>query len=290
VECGLGGKSDATNVIDNNLLTVLTSISLDHTALLGATVEEIAKEKCGIIKPGTEVVSAEQDKSAEIVIGQCCGDVGVNCRFTDKSAIEYTGYSDGYQRMNYRNYNNIELGMLGDYQLENAALALECTDALKKKGYRIDKNAIYKGMKDARWGGRFEIVNRNPFVILDGAHNPDAAQRLKNSLELYFKDKELLFIIGVFADKDYDGILKITAPLAKKIFAIKAPSERGLDTALLAKATERYNENVVASKLNEAVDYCLTQTDCVTVAFGSLSFMGEITEYIKKHQKEYKEQ
>jgi dihydrofolate synthase/folylpolyglutamate synthase len=273
---------DATNVIDNNYLTVLTSISLDHTDVLGNSLEEIAEAKCGIIKNGTYVVSIEQKKEAERVIKQACEKIGVAYSFASLSDIQNKGFDGLYQSFDYGEYKNIGIAMLGDYQLENAALALECIKALNKKGFSIPQEAVCEGMQTAHWGGRFEIIHRDPVTVIDGAHNPDAALRLKNSLELYFKGKRLLFIIGVFADKDYDKILSITTPLAEKIFAVKAPSPRALDTPELVAAVKKYNENAVESDLKSAVEYCLSQKDCVTVAFGSLSFMGDMTKYVRE--------
>lgn len=282
IECGLGGKNDATNVIDNNMLTVLTSISLDHTALLGSTTAEIAEEKCGIIKNGTVVVSAYQDSAAKEVIENCCKKNNVPYHFINNADILNKNYSAPYQCFDFEKYKAVKTAMLGDYQFENAALALKCINVLKEKGFDITDESVYSGMRKAHWGGRFEVISSDPVFILDGAHNPDAAQRLKNSLNLYFKDSKFIFIIGVFADKDYDGILKITAPLADKIFVIKAPSPRGLDASALAASALKYNSSVVQSSLKEAVACCKEQKDHVTVAFGSLSFMGEITGYIKE--------
>lgn len=286
IECGLGGKSDATNVIDNNMLTVLTSISLDHTALLGSTITRIAKEKCGIIKYCTQVVSIEQPREAEEVIRIACDKVGAEYSFVSKADIKNQNFNGLAQSFDYGKYKNIKISMLGDYQFENAALALRCVDVLNGKGFIIPEKAVYKGMEAAHWGGRFEVVNQAPLFILDGAHNPDAAQRLKNSLDLYFKGRRMLFIIGVFADKDYDNILKCTAHLAERIFAITAPSPRGLEAPVLVKAIKKYNENAYESDIGSAVEYCLKCKDYITVAFGSLSFIGNITEYVRKF-KEY---
>jgi dihydrofolate synthase/folylpolyglutamate synthase len=199
------------------------------------------------------------------------------------SDIQNKGFDGLYQSFDYREYKNIKIAMLGDYQLENAALALECIKALnEKKDFNIAQEAVYAGMQTAHWGGRFEIIHRDPVMIIDGAHNPDAAVRLKNSLELYFKGKKLLFIIGVFADKDYDKILSETAPLAEKIFAVEAPSPRALNTSKLVTAVKKYNKNAVESDLKSAVKHCLSQKDYITVAFGSLSFMGDITKYVRE--------
>ena len=284
IECGLGGAQDATNVIENNMLTVLTSISLDHTALLGDTTEKIAEEKCGIIKNDTVVVSAQQTKEAERVIRLSCEKNNVCCNFVNNADIINKKYAEGLQSFDFGDYTNVKTSMLGTYQFENAALALKCADSLKKLGYAIPDESIYNGMKKARWGARFEIVHKNPFIIFDGAHNPDGAERLAESLKMYFKAKKLMFITGVFADKDYEKMLKATAPMAERIFTITAPGARGLDKESFAESVRKYNKNVQTAELYEAIDFCMKQKDFVTVLFGSLSFLGAADEYIRSKE------
>lgn len=289
VECGLGGAQDATNVIEHNLLTVLTSISLDHTAILGDTIEAVTREKCGIIRDDTEVITIEQESASLAVIKEVCGD-GIPLGVVKKTDIKNKRLDGLAQCFDYGKYGAVKINMLGDYQLENAALALECIAALTRKGFTVAEGAIYKGMSKAHWGGRFEVISTDPVFILDGAHNPDAALRLKTSVETYlhgntlFGGKRLIFIIGVFADKDYDGILSLTAPLADEILAVQAPTQRGLALEKLVTAVKRYNSCVKGSELGTAVDYCLSREDCVTIAFGTLSFMGEITRLVKQRQ------
>lgn len=280
VECGLGGRADATNVIANNLIEVITHISLDHTALLGNTLAEIAAEKCGIIKQGTAVVSAQQSSEAAEVIKECCKQQNAVCNFVNNSDIRNIAFDGTAQSFDYKGFKGLKTRMLGKYQTENAALAVECITALRKKGFGISDKAVYDGLYKASWGARFEIVYREPLFILDGAHNPDGAKRLKESLDLYFKDRKKLFITGVFADKDYDGILKCLAPMADKIYAIQAPTSRGLAADKLAEAIKKYNTNVVISDINTAVKQCMGDKEHITAVFGSLSFMGQIREYI----------
>lgn len=282
IECGLGGKNDATNVTDSALLTVLTSISLDHTALLGSTTADIAVQKCGIIKRGTQVVSAEQPKDAERVIYECCKGLGVKCSFIKKADIKNKKCFNYLQSFDYENLKDVKIHMLGDFQFDNAALALKCIDVLVKSGFDISSGSIYRGMLSARWNGRFEVISKDPVFILDGAHNPDAALRLKNSLDMYFKDEKKIFIIGVFADKDYDGILKITAPLADIIFTVTAPGTRGLDADKLSQTAIKYNPRVTVSDLRHAVKYCFEHREYVAAAFGSLSFISEAAHYINQ--------
>ena len=192
IECGLGGRTDATNIIDNNMLTVFTSISLDHTALLGNSVEEIAEEKCGIIKHGDRVVSIEQEAPAERVIEKCCLKQNADLHIVSKKDILNKRVSGFSQYFDYGRYKNVEINMLGGYKYENAVLALECIENLKAMDFDIPMNAVYSGMKKAHWGARFEIISTSPVFVLDGAHNPDAAKRLRDSLDLYFKNEKKL--------------------------------------------------------------------------------------------------
>lgn len=282
VECGLGGANDATNVIENNLLTVLTSISLDHTGILGNTIEEIAQEKCGVIKNNTAVVCGEQKAGAERIIRQFCKERNVSIEFVENALIKNKKIGDLKQCFDFENFKDIKTSMVGAYQFENAALALKCVSKLRCLGFDLPDESVYNGMEQARWGARFDVVCNTPVVVLDGAHNPDGAKSLAESLRLWFNNKKLIFIIGAFADKNYDEILRLTAPMANKIFAITAPTPRGLDKSKLAKVAKKYNNNVEEAELFEALDFSMEHKEYVTVVFGSLSFLGASNNYIRR--------
>lgn len=285
LECGMGGKMDATNVIKNTELAVITSISMDHMEYLGDTLEKIAAQKAGIIKPGASVVTCSQKPEAAKEIGRVCmqgGNPLTVGRVEDAKKIEadleHQTFSYGGQR--------ITIHLAGSHQLENAVLALVGVQALVQRGYKITREQICRGFEKAQWSGRFTILKKEPYVVVDGAHNPDAAEKLKDSLEMYFHGRKLIFLMGVLKDKQYDKIASILAPMAKKVITLETPdNDRALSAEKLAETVRKYNSKVQAAKsLSNAVDQGmnLAEKEDVVVAFGSLSFTGEITRLFRE--------
>lgn len=281
LEAGLGGLLDATNVVSTSVMEILTSISMDHLGILGNSLEEIAQNKAGIIKPGTMVITCEQKPEAKAVIEQVCKEKGCKLRIAQmpqEGQIEY-GYER--QRFSYGECQDIEISLAGAYQIENAALAVEAVLGLRSLGYEISENALLEGMKKARWKGRFTVLCKDPVFVIDGAHNRDAARMLEESIDLYFSDKRLHYIMGVFKDKEYEEIIRLTAPKAEDIIAIETPeNERALPAKDLAQAIAKVNSHVeTASDIKSAVEKSmeLAGKDDVILAFGSLSFLGDVT-------------
>lgn len=280
LETGLGGTLDATNVVNTTVIEMISSIGMDHMEFLGGTLQEIAENKAGIIKPHTWVVSAEQDPKAAAVIQRVCREKDCRLAVVDPAAFRDVQYGYERQTFTYKNWENVEITLAGTYQVTNAALALEAVEALRKLGYDLSEEQVRKGMKEAFWRGRFSVIHKNPVVIIDGAHNPAAAKVLKDSLETYFKGRDLHFIFGVFADKDYESVIRMTAPLAKHIITIQTPGNpRALPAEKLRDAVRSVNPSVeAAGSIREAVEKSMEniQKDDVIVAFGSLSFLGEL--------------
>ena len=280
LETGLGGTLDATNVVKTTVIEMISSIGMDHMEFLGGTLQEIAENKAGIIKPHTWVVSAEQDPKAAAVIQRVCREKDCRLAVVDPAAFRDVQYGYERQTFTYKNWENVEITLAGTYQVTNAALALEAVEALRKLGYHLSEEQGRKGMKEAFWRGRFSVIHKNPVVVIDGAHNPAAAKVLKDSLETYFKGRDLHFIFGVFADKDYESVIRMTAPLAKHIITIQTPGNpRALPAEKLRDAVRSVNPSVeAAGSIREAVEKSMenVQKDDVIVAFGSLSFLGEL--------------
>lgn len=271
IETGMGGKGDATNVTDK-ILSVITPIAIDHTKFLGNTISEIAEEKAGIIKG--RAVSAIQQNEAYDILKKHCKDI----IFSEKP--KNIRYSLEKTTFNYKYYKNIEITMLGKYQTENAALAIEALEALNTMGYSI--NNISQGLKNAKWSCRFQVISHKPLVIVDGAHNIHGAYALEENVKLYLKNKKIAFITGVLRDKNYEKIAEIMAPYAEKIFTIESKSLRALSCIDYGNAIKRYNKNTEAVNdiklaIKKALDF-----DAVLV-FGSLSFMEEIYEAFKEN-------
>lgn len=279
LETGMGGKLDATNIIKNNICSVLTSISIDHTDFLGNSLEEITEEKCGIIKNGSPVVSVFQNDKVMRVIEKNCEKKNARLIKVIKDSIVYNGIEDYCQIFNYKKYINIKIKLLGKFQIENASLAIEVVELLMEKGYNIIEKNIYSGLFNAVWPGRFQILRKTPVFVADGAHNADAAKRLAENLKLYFNNKRIVFIVGIFKDKDYKKIAALTAKSADKVFVFTLKNPRALNAEILAKEFIKYNKNVfIVSSVKDAVLKSIPAAgkNGVVVAFGSLSYMGEI--------------
>lgn len=270
IETGMGGRLDATNVTDK-IMAVITPIAIDHTKFLGNTIEEIATEKAGIIKD--IAISAKQQQNAENILVNHSKEI----TFVDKA--KNISYSLEKTTFDYKNYNNIEITMLGKYQVDNACLAIEVLDKLNEMGFNI--NNIEKSLKNAQWSCRFQVINKEPLIIVDGAHNPHGIKALKENVELYLKDKDTVFITGVLKDKDYNTIAEIMSPLATKIYTIQSQNPRALQAEEYAKAISKYNKNVESCKsILQAVKSALKYKNILV--FGSLSFMEEIYHCFKE--------
>lgn len=287
LEVGMGGRLDATNVIRTPVLTMVASVSMDHMEFLGNTLAEIAWNKAGIFKPDVPAVCAQQKPEAEKVIRQEAGKNGSSCIFVEKDRISEIRYGLEQQSFVYKEFGKVEISLAGAQQVENAALALEGIAALREQGYEIPDAALRQGLKETSWLGRFSVIHREPLLILDGAHNPDAALRLRESLETYFKNRKKYYIFGVFSDKEYDKIIEITVGLAEHIYTVETPDNpRALPAADLAEAVSRVNASVEAADgIEDAVEksFAKAQAEDVIIAFGSLSFLGEVRKAVEQY-------
>lgn len=286
IETGMGGRLDATNIVKSPLVSVLTSISKDHSRFLGETLEEITFNKAGIIKKNCPVVSAIQcDEAAKVIKEEAiknnsklivCNELQ-NVRFNnDKTYGRYVGISNEF---------NVETSMLGTFQIHNIPTAIETILALKSEGFFIYKENIENGIENASISGRCERINDTPAIYIDGGHNPGAALNLKNTLEMYFTNRKLVYIIGVLADKDYDTVLSVTGGLANHIITVTPPDNaRSLDGRELLKTVLKYNTSAeYADDLEKAVNRGIecAGDDGVLFVFGSLSYLGRIKEIVR---------
>ena len=290
LETGLGGALDATNVIKTPVLEVIVSVSMDHMDFLGDTLDKIALQKAGIIKPHTRVASALQKPEAMKVIEEVCRKQECILQTADPGQVTEVSHSYDRQKFSYKQWKDMEISLMGSYQIINAALALESVEALRSLGYSLTDQAVYKGMKRAVWRGRFTVISREPVIVMDGAHNPAAAEELKKSLELYFPDRKLFYIFGMFQDKDYQKVTEITAPLADHIITVETPDNpRALSAKKLKAEVEKINPSVEAAEsIRSAVRKTMEQAeeDDVIVIFGSLSFLGEAELAVSRYKKE----
>lgn len=262
LEVGLGGRLDSTNVIGAPEVSVITRIGLEHTELLGDTPEKIAAEKAGIIKPGSPCVLYHQERDVEQVVARICRERGNSLTIARREKL----------REPYR------ISLLGEYQAGNAAVALETVNALRERGWDIPEDAVIRGLEQARWPGRMELVRRAPDVILDGGHNPQCMEALARSLRELYPEKKLIFLTGVLADKDWPAMMEALLPLAKEFYTVTPDSQRAMSAADLAAWLEgRGGRAVPCGDIREGIDRALAAAgpeDAVCVT-GSLYMIGE---------------
>lgn len=287
LECGLGGLLDATNVIKNTKVAVLTSVSMDHMEYLGDTLGDIAANKSGIIKPLAQVVTTKQEAEAEVSIRNKCLESGNNLIIADYTqAVSISSDWHG-QRFSYGK-EIYEVSLPGVPQIQNATLAIEVLHALQVCGYTLTEEQIKAGLKAAVWNGRFTILREKPYFLVDGAHNPDAAQKFVKSLQNCFPERRIIYIIGMLKDKAYEEVIRITSPLASQIIAMETPdNDRALPAAELAEAIRPYHPQVqTAASIPDAVHRSmeLAGPEDVIAAFGSLSFIGDITKIVNDYE------
>lgn len=290
VECGLGGRLDATNVV-SPAVCVVTRIGMDHTDVLGDTLSAIAAEKAGIIKKGVPVVSWPQLDEAQSVLRRRCGDMGCELVESDFSRLEVAplGSLSDRRSLDYRGIR-YETKLLGAYQPTNAAVAIDAARVLsaRRPEFGITQDAIARGVADAVWPGRFEVVATSPLVVVDGAHNPQGAEALAESMRELVDvrpGRRPTLVVGVLADKDYPAIVAPMLPYANRVIAYAPDNPRALDASVLAREVASQAQQAgmdvkvaAAESAAEAVSLAVEKEgpEGMVVAFGTLYSIGAI--------------
>lgn len=288
IEVGLGGRLDSTNVIIPKV-SVITSISMDHVNILGNTIEEIAKEKSGIIKDDIPVILYPQKKKAEDEI--------LRTAYNKKSKVYHVKSNDG--KLQWIDYDNItqhvhvsglnglykiELPLLGGHQILNLCVAIKAVEVLcEVEKLQCTKEVIEESLKDVKWIGRLETLNKNPLIVIDGAHNIDGIKVLKSNIKKYFKYNKMYLLLGILADKQVEEMIKEITPMAEKVFALTPNSNRAELSEDLKKEIEKINSNVESFEnynqaLNEALK--LAENDDLILVSGSLYMIGDMRKII----------
>ena len=237
LETGMGGRLDATNVIPRPECAVIMNIGLDHTAVLGDTVEAIASEKAGIFKGGA-AVSYAQEPGVAAVLRAAAARTGTELRFADFSLIEPLGSSLEGQNFRFAG-GEYSIRLLGRHQLRNAATALTALAALRERGWVLPEEAVRRGFAGAAWPARFELVSRSPLFVVDGGHNPQCVRATAGAIREYMPGGRCVLLMGVLADKDWRGMLDILAPVAEGFVCATPDSERALPAGELAAELRR---------------------------------------------------
>lgn len=288
LETGMGGRLDATNIIENTLTAVFTPISMDHMSFLGKDLEAIAGEKAGIIKKGCQVITAQQKESVGQVIRDQAESMSALVTVADMSQVNRIRFGLEKQKFDYGRLKDLEITLAGKHQIANAFLAVKVTEALAEKGFPVSEKALRQGLRETNWPGRFSVISKRPYFVIDGAHNEDAAEKLAESIAFYFTNRRIIFIMGVLRDKEYEKIIELTHSYADQILTVATPGNpRALSAYELAAEVAKVHPNVTAlDSLEEAVEisYLLAGKNDVILAFGSLSFLGRLTQIVQKRK------
>ena len=317
LEVGMGGRLDATNVISSPEVCAIMHIGLDHTEFLGDTVEQVAAEKAGILKPGADCVLYHQLPSVMDVVQQRFADVNPDAAarlvITDPTAFTARARTIDGQVFDYRVRQHLRIQLLGNYQMENAMAVLDIIDCLIRRGWGITENAIRVGLAQATWSGRFEVLSREPLLIVDGAHNPNGVEALVDTIRAYFPDHKINFVMGVMKDKDYHTMLRLIAPYAARFItelpdahralrpeqlkseirayfdgpvetadSVTAAVQRAMEIADDSRATCCTGDGTVRSEIaiaDDRIDEIHMNRQPITICFGSLYQVAEIRNY-----------
>lgn len=296
LEVGLGGRLDATNVCEP-LISVITHIDYDHMDKLGNSLEEIAREKGGIIKREGIIISSNQYIEAYSEIKKIA---------EEKNSLIYSiGREINYKIVKsntkgvifdlkgiYRNYKNLHISLLGRHQAENAATAIAAIEALKISGVNVSEKSIKAGLEKVKWTGRLEIIQNNPTLILDGAHNPNGVKIVRDTLKEIFSYHRLILVLAIFDDKDYKRMIKILSPNADLIITTKAKNPRATPPQIIAKEAAQYiahDKIIVTENISQAINCALSNSKeddliCIT---GSLYTVGEAIKYFENKNQDY---
>ncbi len=288
LEVGLGGRYDSTNIIDSSLASIITTIDYDHMDVLGNTLPEIAFQKAGIIKENGLVIAYPQREETRKVFMDVSQEMNaqyVELGLEDVIVKEETDYGSRFDfKFGDKLFNDLEISMLGDYQVYNAATAILCVLNLReRKLLSISDEDIYKGISLARWKGRLEVLGRAPVFLIDGAHNLQGVENLVKSLSL-FRYKRLILGIGVLKDKDYSHMVEKLAPMADDIIVTEVKMPRKLVADDLASEIKKYNQNVhIETSVGKAVKKAIeiADEDDMILFGGSLYLIGEVRSIAK---------
>lgn len=283
LETGLGGRYDSTNIIKENILSVITNIGIDHTNILGETIEDIAYQKAGIIKENSDVILYPIQYEANDVINKYAHQMNASIYPVDLSYLEILSDTYTGSEFSYKEYENIHLSLVGTHQIYNGITALEAIAVLSKK-ISIDKESVYQGFEYASWPVRFEVFNKDVPVVIDGAHNLQGVTSFVDSINKYFYDKKKIFVIGMLNEKDYEKSLDYAFEIADAVVITSVPSIRQTSVQEIYNyARKKHNcASVVENNFDALVfahKFC--DDNSVIGIFGSLYLAGNMRSFVE---------
>ena len=290
LEVGLGGRLDATNVV-SPLVSVINTVSLEHTQVLGNTLASIAREKGGIIKRNTDLATQAAGEALPILEEICREKEAPLYRLGREFRIEIVSSDLEAQAFHYyglrRNFSALRIPLLGEYQINNAAVALASLELLERKGFPWDEESMRRGLRATRWPGRLEILGRDPLVVIDGAHNSEAFRELRRAIQQLFPSRKLILILGVLADKAINDLLSEIIPAAETVILTKPVNPRAAHPLELEKIAREicrqpvFVEEEIAAAIEKA--YSLAATEDVILISGSLYLISEARRILKSN-------
>lgn len=275
LETGLGGLYDCTNIITRPLVSIITSISYDHTDILGETLEEIAVQKAGIIKKNSHTVFFSQSMEINNAIKNKCTVENNTLHLITENQIKNYSFDENFQYFDYGDIKKIALNLKGKNQIKNACLCLECTKILNQLGFQISETNIKNALANVIHKGRMEILHKNPLIIFDGAHNPAAIKNLLATIDMYYKNFKRQYIISILRRKNYDAMLKILLSDKSATFILTNGNDEKIYTPAqkLFSAAQKYkfeNQLVCIKKLDDAIDSITkNKNDSINFIIGS---------------------
>lgn len=284
LECGMGGLMDATNIIPAPAVAVITNIGLDHTDMLGDTLEAIAGAKAGIIKPGCRAVIYRGTPGVEAVFESVCADRNVPLHKADFDSLVNRERNLFGQIFDCGARKDIELPLLGEHQMFNASVVLSIMDTLTERGWNITEEHIREGLKTVTWPGRFDIVSREPLFIIDGGHNPQCIEALVKNIRDYLADRRVIALVGVLADKDYAEMFRPVMELVEQFVCITPDSPRKLEADDLAAYLRGVGAKAEGcGEMEKGIRRCLelAGNDGVVLCFGSLYSIGAVKDTLE---------
>ena len=289
LETGLGGLFDCTNIISSPLVSIITSIGFDHVQILGNTLPEIAYQKAGIIKENSNTIFFEQSKEVNDVFINVCKEKNNRLHLLQNSQITNYHFDMDYQYFDFENYKDISVILKGKKQIQNAVICIECMKILNSLGYQVDEESIRTGLKTVVHKGRLEILNNNPLILFDGAHNVPAIQNLQSMIDMYYKDSAKVYIVSILKRKDYTKMVELLMQDKNATFIFTS----GIDDTRYVSGTEllqiaqnfKSTQKLIIKNLDEAIKYVMENCkNCVTFFVGSFYTYSFVTESIRNYR------
>ncbi len=276
LEVGLGGELDSTNVIDTPLLSIITAIDYDHMHILGNTIEQIAQAKAGIVKDNGTVLFYGEHPDATKVIEAACARHHAQLHISDRSTIVPEAYDLHGQTFSYRGYAHLKLGLLGQYQMNNAATVIDAVELLREKGVSISDEALRTGLETTKWPARFELLREEPPFFVDGGHNPHGVRGTVATYKRLFSRKKAIVVMGMMADKDVAKSIRLLIPIAKEFYTTTPDNPRAMPAAELAEEIRALGAKATPFETVADAVHKAMKSKGPALAVGSLYMAGEV--------------